>query len=170
MGEGAAGPAGNRDRQGLQMAHVGWTAIVKMMDWLCEHWDQPEEGIWETRGGRKDFTYGRFQRWVALDRAGPAAADAADGVPVPLRPELGSAALHQDRIGHLERDDLRKLAQMVRAKPPHRTGSPPAPTLADGPAGMFRHNQAPLAPADNVFHPRRSAEVWRGPAGMGRTT
>jgi GH15 family glucan-1,4-alpha-glucosidase len=36
---------------------------------LCEHWDQPEEGIWETRRGQKDFTYGRFQCWVALDRA-----------------------------------------------------------------------------------------------------
>ena len=57
------------DVQGLQPAHVGWTAMVNMMDWLCEHWDQPEEGIWETRGGRKDFTYGRFQCWVALDRA-----------------------------------------------------------------------------------------------------
>jgi len=57
------------DSQGLQAAHRGWTAIVKMVDWLCEHWDQPEEGIWETRGGRKDFTYGRFQCWVALDRA-----------------------------------------------------------------------------------------------------
>ena len=40
-----------------------------IIDWLCEHWDQPDEGIWETRGGRKDFTYGRFQCWVALDRA-----------------------------------------------------------------------------------------------------
>ncbi len=57
------------DAQGLQPAHVGWLAMVNMMDWLCEHWDQPEEGIWETRGGRKDFTYGRFQCWVALDRA-----------------------------------------------------------------------------------------------------
>ena len=57
------------DEHGLQAAHVGWTAMVNMMDWLCEHWDQPEEGIWETRGGRKDFTYGRFQCWVALDRA-----------------------------------------------------------------------------------------------------
>jgi len=57
------------DAQGLQFAHQGWTAVVRMIDWLCEHWDQPEEGIWETRGGRKDFTYGRFQCWVALDRA-----------------------------------------------------------------------------------------------------
>ena len=30
--------------------------------------DQPDEGIWETRGGRNDFTYGRFQTWAALDR------------------------------------------------------------------------------------------------------
>jgi GH15 family glucan-1,4-alpha-glucosidase len=57
------------DGLGLQVAHRGWTAIASMIEWLCEHWDQAEEGIWETRGGRKDFTYGRFQCWVALDRA-----------------------------------------------------------------------------------------------------
>jgi GH15 family glucan-1,4-alpha-glucosidase len=57
------------DGYGIQLAHQGWTAFSDIIDWLCEHWDQPEEGIWETRGGRKDFTYGRFQTWVALDRA-----------------------------------------------------------------------------------------------------
>ena len=40
-----------------------------MIDWVCDNWDQPEEGIWETRGGRQDFTYGRFMCWIALDRA-----------------------------------------------------------------------------------------------------
>jgi GH15 family glucan-1,4-alpha-glucosidase len=57
------------DTQGLSIEHNGWLALAKLTDWLCEHWDQPEEGIWESRGGRKDFTYGRFQCWVALDRA-----------------------------------------------------------------------------------------------------
>ena len=57
------------DARGLQPAYVGWTAIADMMDWLCDHWDQPDEGVWETRGGRKNFTYGRVQCWVALDRA-----------------------------------------------------------------------------------------------------
>jgi GH15 family glucan-1,4-alpha-glucosidase len=57
------------DSQGLTIEHNGWMALAKLVDWLCEHWDQPEEGIWETSGGRKDFTYGRFQCWVALDRA-----------------------------------------------------------------------------------------------------
>ncbi len=57
------------DARTAQMAHDGWLSIAKITDWLCDHWDQPDEGIWETRGGRKDFTYGRFQCWVALDRA-----------------------------------------------------------------------------------------------------
>jgi GH15 family glucan-1,4-alpha-glucosidase len=54
---------------GGPIAHEGWIALIKMVDWVADNWDQPEEGIWETRGGRKDFTYGRFQCWVALDRA-----------------------------------------------------------------------------------------------------
>jgi GH15 family glucan-1,4-alpha-glucosidase len=57
------------DSQGLQLAYQGWHAIAGTIDWLCDHWDQPDEGVWETRGGRKDFTYGRMQSWVALDRA-----------------------------------------------------------------------------------------------------
>ena len=57
------------DANGLQVGHQGWTQVARMIDWLCENWDQPDEGIWETRGGRKNFTYGRFQAWVALDRA-----------------------------------------------------------------------------------------------------
>jgi pentatricopeptide repeat protein len=53
---------------GLQLPHRGWTAVREVLDWLAEHWDQPEEGIWETRGGRQSFTYGRLMSWVALDR------------------------------------------------------------------------------------------------------
>ncbi|MDR0342519.1 MAG: glycoside hydrolase family 15 protein [Nocardiopsaceae bacterium] len=53
----------------LPVAHQGWEALAKVIDWVADNWDQPDEGVWETRGGRKDFTYGRFQCWVALDRA-----------------------------------------------------------------------------------------------------
>jgi pentatricopeptide repeat protein len=53
---------------GLHLPHQGWTAVREVLDWLAEHWDQPEEGIWETRGGRQAFTYGRLMSWVALDR------------------------------------------------------------------------------------------------------
>jgi GH15 family glucan-1,4-alpha-glucosidase len=56
------------DTHGIQAAHEGWMSLTKVVDWLCDHWDQPDEGIWETRGGQKDFTYARVQTWVALDR------------------------------------------------------------------------------------------------------
>jgi GH15 family glucan-1,4-alpha-glucosidase len=57
------------DTSGLQAGHQAWTELARIVDWVSENWDQPDEGIWETRGGRKDFTYGRFQCWIALDRA-----------------------------------------------------------------------------------------------------
>jgi len=57
------------ESRGLHPAYRGWSAAANLMDWLCDHWDQPDEGVWETRGGRKNFTYGRVQCWVAFDRA-----------------------------------------------------------------------------------------------------
>jgi GH15 family glucan-1,4-alpha-glucosidase len=56
------------DAHGLKMSHDGWVDTASIADWLCDHWDQPDEGIWETRGGRQDFTYGRLMSWVAFDR------------------------------------------------------------------------------------------------------
>jgi GH15 family glucan-1,4-alpha-glucosidase len=56
-------------RNGVQVTYQSWQQITSLIEWLCEHWDQPEEGIWETRGGRRDFLYGRVQSWVAFDRA-----------------------------------------------------------------------------------------------------
>ncbi len=57
------------DNFGLQPAHAGWVALTKVIDWVAGNWDQPDAGVWETRGGAKNFTYGRFQCWIALDRA-----------------------------------------------------------------------------------------------------
>ncbi|MFD3943880.1 glycoside hydrolase family 15 protein [Streptomyces sp. NPDC058579] len=48
--------------------YEGWKGISTLLDWLADHWDRPDEGIWETRGGRQDFTYSRMMCWVALDR------------------------------------------------------------------------------------------------------
>ncbi|USQ85525.1 glycoside hydrolase family 15 protein [Streptomyces phaeoluteigriseus] len=46
----------------------GWRAFAGVLDWLADHWDRPDEGIWETRGGQQDFTYSRLMTWVAFDR------------------------------------------------------------------------------------------------------
>ncbi|MEU6966982.1 glycoside hydrolase family 15 protein [Kitasatospora aureofaciens] len=46
-----------------------WRGVCALVDWVCEHWDQPDEGVWETRGGRKKFLYSHLMCWVAIDRA-----------------------------------------------------------------------------------------------------
>jgi GH15 family glucan-1,4-alpha-glucosidase len=57
------------DSQSLQLGYEAWRHVSRLVDWLCEFWDQPEDGIWETRGGRRDFVYGKVMAWVAFDRA-----------------------------------------------------------------------------------------------------
>ncbi len=46
-----------------------WDAITIRADWLCDNWDQPDEGIWETRGGPRKFLYSQLMCWVAMERA-----------------------------------------------------------------------------------------------------
>jgi GH15 family glucan-1,4-alpha-glucosidase len=56
------------ERRGIGIAYDGWTHLCRMLDWLCDNWDRPDEGIWETRGGQQHFVYGRLMSWVAMDR------------------------------------------------------------------------------------------------------
>ncbi len=51
------------------LSHDEWRHLVRLVDWVCEHWDQPDDGVWEVRSGRQDFTYSRVLSWVAVERA-----------------------------------------------------------------------------------------------------
>ncbi|MEU8922411.1 glycoside hydrolase family 15 protein [Kitasatospora sp. NPDC048545] len=57
------------DKWGQPISSAHWDEVGAVVDWLCDHWDQPDEGVWETRGGRKDFVYSRLMCWVAIERA-----------------------------------------------------------------------------------------------------
>ncbi|ANH67222.1 glycoside hydrolase family 15 protein [Mitsuaria sp. 7] len=57
------------DKHGPAPSIDVWRRLASRIDWLCEHWDQPDDGIWEMRGERRDFLSGRLLSWVALDRA-----------------------------------------------------------------------------------------------------
>ena len=57
------------DKHGMPISHRSWDNLAHMVNWVCENWDQADEGIWETRGGRQPFTYSRLQCWVAVERA-----------------------------------------------------------------------------------------------------
>ncbi len=44
-------------------------AMVLLLDHLATIWDEPDAGIWEVRGGPRQFTYSKMMAWVAFDRA-----------------------------------------------------------------------------------------------------
>jgi GH15 family glucan-1,4-alpha-glucosidase len=56
------------DKHATPISHGTWSHLQRMVDWVCDNWDQADEGIWETRGGRQQFTYSRLQSWVAVER------------------------------------------------------------------------------------------------------
>ena len=57
------------NKYGLPLYHDGWIELTRNLEWLMDHWDQPDEGIWEMRGGRRHYTYSRLMSWVAVERA-----------------------------------------------------------------------------------------------------
>jgi GH15 family glucan-1,4-alpha-glucosidase len=55
-------------RAGLAPLDDGWRVTRKLMEWLTEHWREPDEGIWEVRGPRRQFVHSKVLAWVAFDR------------------------------------------------------------------------------------------------------
>ncbi len=46
-----------------------WEYLVKLVEFVAQHWQDPDEGIWETRGGSQHFVFSKVMCWVAIDRA-----------------------------------------------------------------------------------------------------
>ncbi|HEX5195712.1 MAG TPA: glycoside hydrolase family 15 protein [Gaiellales bacterium] len=57
------------NKYGQPISYDDWSALVGIVEWICDNWDRPDEGIWEVRGGRQNFTYSRMMCWVAIERA-----------------------------------------------------------------------------------------------------
>ncbi|WP_250124444.1 glycoside hydrolase family 15 protein [Chroococcidiopsis sp. CCMEE 29] len=56
------------NKYGTQISYDLWTHLRRLLDWVCDNWQRPDEGIWETRDGRKNFVYSKLMCWVAMDR------------------------------------------------------------------------------------------------------
>ncbi len=56
------------NKYGTPISYDLWVQLRRILDWVCENWRLPDEGIWETRGGRKQFVYSKLMCWIALDR------------------------------------------------------------------------------------------------------
>jgi GH15 family glucan-1,4-alpha-glucosidase len=57
------------NKYGSPIGYELWEALRRQLDWLEKHWQQPDEGIWESRGGRRRSTYSAVMTWVAFERA-----------------------------------------------------------------------------------------------------
>lgn len=56
------------NKYGEAISNDLWQKLAGQTNWLCDNWDQPDEGIWEVREGRQKFLYSRLMSWVAFDR------------------------------------------------------------------------------------------------------
>ncbi len=57
------------NKYGMPISFDLWTHLRHLINWLCDNWRRDDEGIWETRGGRRQFVYSKLMAWVAVDRA-----------------------------------------------------------------------------------------------------
>jgi GH15 family glucan-1,4-alpha-glucosidase len=54
---------------GIGASLATWELGRHALGLLEQRWRQPDEGIWEVRGGRRHFTHSKVMAWVAFDRA-----------------------------------------------------------------------------------------------------
>jgi GH15 family glucan-1,4-alpha-glucosidase len=57
------------DKFGEPINYDLWENLARLVDWVCANWRRKDEGVWEVRGGPREFLYGRLMCWVAVDRA-----------------------------------------------------------------------------------------------------
>jgi GH15 family glucan-1,4-alpha-glucosidase len=57
------------NKYGDPISHAGWQNVQRMLEWLSKNWRRPDQGIWEVRGGAREFLHSRLMCWVAFDRA-----------------------------------------------------------------------------------------------------
>ncbi|QIJ61923.1 glycoside hydrolase family 15 protein [Streptomyces sp. JB150] len=54
---------------GMELLPQAWDIQRSMVDFLSRAWREPDEGLWEVRGGRRHFVHSKVMVWVAADRA-----------------------------------------------------------------------------------------------------
>ena len=54
---------------GGEMDPEYWEYLRRVVAFVIDHWQEPDDGIWETRGARQHFVFSKVMCWVTLDRA-----------------------------------------------------------------------------------------------------
>lgn len=56
------------NKYGTPISYDLWKHLRRLINWVCDHWQRPDEGVWEVRGGKQHFVYSKLMCWVAVDR------------------------------------------------------------------------------------------------------
>ncbi|MBV8452274.1 MAG: glycoside hydrolase family 15 protein [Deltaproteobacteria bacterium] len=98
------------ERHGVPADEDAWRVLQLLMDFLESQWHQPDEGIWEVRGPRRQFTHSKVMAWVGADRA--VRAIERSGLPGPVdRWRALRAAIHADVCRYAFNPELHAFVQ-----------------------------------------------------------
>lgn len=57
------------NKYGAPISYSFWSNLRQLTNWVCDNWQEEDEGIWEVRGGQRHFVYSKVMCWVCIDRA-----------------------------------------------------------------------------------------------------
>ncbi|MFM0224210.1 glycoside hydrolase family 15 protein [Paraburkholderia dipogonis] len=57
------------NKYGAAISHDGWRDVTRIVDYVVDHWREPDHGIWEFRNGLRPLLHSRLMCWVTVDRA-----------------------------------------------------------------------------------------------------
>ncbi|MFP5488926.1 MAG: glycoside hydrolase family 15 protein, partial [Acidimicrobiia bacterium] len=100
------------DKQNGGLSLHAWRSIVRLVDWVIDHWELPDEGIWEPRSGRQRYTSSLLMCWVAVERAMRMAIQR--GRPAPLeRWREARDRMHDTLVDRGWNDDIGAFTQIL---------------------------------------------------------
>ena len=103
------------NKYGEPISHDLWSQLSRLIEWVSQNWDQPDEGIWEVRGGKQPLFYSRLMCWVAVDRALRLAEKRS--FPAPMARWLGVRdAIYQQMHTEFWNEELQSFVQTKNGK------------------------------------------------------
>ena len=107
------------------ISYDGWHGVQRIIEWLSKNWQRPDEGIWEVRGGRREFLHSRLMCWVAFDRVIRLAEKRSLAGPTERWQEVRDA-IYEDIFTNFWSEDRKAFVQYKGANYARRIGAPHA--------------------------------------------
>ena len=103
------------NKYGDSISYAGWLEVQRILQWLAKNWQRPDEGIWEVRGGAREFLHSRLMCWVAFDRALRLAQKRSLSGPLDAW-QRARDAIRQDIFTNFWNDEIRSFVQSKGTK------------------------------------------------------